>query len=248
MFTVNPVMINGKKLYEVRVEVRDRAGKKRAKKRRYSSEREAKTEGLKLLNELQGSKDNFTWKEWSDACLEKLSVEFKNSTTINYQSVLSKWINPHWENWPLDKITPTDVHELVFKKANGISFHTRKEILKKIKRFLGLAVQEGLLKMNPAQSIRVKIPEVHQKVLSASEIQILLKEAKTVGHRFYDVWALAILTGMRSGELHALKWSALDLESGFIHVTESWTNKNGLGPTKSARTVSCLFHPNAVDF
>lgn len=43
---------------------------------------------------------------------------------------------------------------------------------------------------------------------------------------------MALLTGMRSGELYALKWNKVDMNSGIIYVHENWTNREGFGPTK----------------
>lgn len=44
------------------------------------------------------------------------------------------------------------------------------------------------------------------------------------------------MTGMRSGEMYALKWTDIDLESKLISVTKQWTNKNGIGPTKTQKS------------
>jgi len=82
----------------------------------------------------------------------------------------------------------------------------------------------------------VKVPEVEQKVLTNTEVEIFLREAKVTNHRFYPMWALALMTGMRSGELYALKWTDLDLEAKTISVSRQWTSKNGIGPTKTQRS------------
>jgi len=62
-----------------------------------------------------------------------------------------------------------------------------------------------------------------------------LREAKETGHRFYPIWTLALMTGMRSGELVALQWTDIDFEGQTISVSKQWTNKNGIGPTKTQR-------------
>jgi integrase len=104
-----------------------------------------------------------------------------------------------------------------------------------VRRVFNRAVESGLIVFNPAAKIKVKIPETKQLALSSKEIEILLREAKLQRHRFYEVWALALLTGMRSGELYALKWTDVEFENGLIHVTKSWNSKNGIGPTKSSK-------------
>ena len=44
---------------------------------------------------------------------------------------------------------------------------------------------------------------------------------------------MALLTGMRNGELYALRWRQIDEVAGLISINCSWTNKDGLHPTKS---------------
>jgi integrase len=44
---------------------------------------------------------------------------------------------------------------------------------------------------------------------------------------------LAIYTGLRNGELYALKWDRIDLENNLIKVDRSWNNKDGFKSTKS---------------
>lgn len=62
-----------------------------------------------------------------------------------------------------------------------------------------------------------KIPPI----LSLDEIKLLLERAKEVEHPWYHIWAFAFLTGMRSGELLALRWSDVDLDKGIITVSRS---------------------------
>ena len=61
-----------------------------------------------------------------------------------------------------------------------------------------------------------------EEILTVDEVQKLLLEAKTQKHPWYAVWALALMTGMRSSELYALKKENIFLKEGFIRVKESW--------------------------
>jgi integrase len=83
--------------------------------------------------------------------------------------------------------------------------------------------------------LKVKVPEIEQKVLTNSEVEILLREAQDTNHRFYPVWVMALMTGMRSGELMALRWVDLDLEGKTIAVNKQWSNKTGFIPTKTRK-------------
>lgn len=78
-----------------------------------------------------------------------------------------------------------------------------------------------------------------------------MKKAKEQKHPWYPVWVAAVLTGCRSGEIHQLKLSDLEIISraqaieedkkpfdkrryGFIRVRRSWNVRvKGSGPTKA---------------
>jgi integrase len=137
----------------------------------------------------------------------------------------------------LQKITRSDVHELIFEKCAAIvSPNNRKTILKMVKRIFGMAIEEGVIQQNPCIGIQVRAPEVDQKVLTTSEVDIFLREARINNHRFYPIWAMALMTGMRSGELFALKFTDVDFDSRIISVSRQWTSKNGIGPTKTQKS------------
>jgi len=46
-----------------------------------------------------------------------------------------------------------------------------------------------------------------------------------MNHQWYPIWAMALMTGMRSGELYALEWSDVDFESKRITVSKSWNGR-----------------------
>lgn len=237
---ISKKIIDGKISYEVFVKVRDNLGKQRAFRRRgISSEREAKRIEFELKSLLVDEKDRITWGMWVEKFNERYRVLYRHSTYLNYKLALEKWVNPVWQDKFLDEITPSDVHTMVFETICGMTDHSRKTMVKIIKRVFSLAQEDGILAKNPALGIKIKIADCNQAVLNKNEIDILLSEAKSVNHRFYHHWALAILTGMRSGELHSLRWTDIDFVSGFINISKSWTRFNGEGPTKTAKNRVC---------
>lgn len=229
-------LLNGKTVYDVFVKGRDNTGKQVGLRRRsIANERDAKRVEFELLTELNGFKSKVTWRKWIEHFLERYRIEYRTSTYMNYKFILEKWINPVWDKRFIDEITPSEVHSIIYEHVHGVSSYTRRGIIKIVKRVFNLAIEEGILARNPAVGIRVKVPEANQSVLNKNEIHILLKEAKAVKHRFYNHWALAILTGMRSGELHCLRWTDVDFVTGFISIAKAWTRYNGEGPTKTAK-------------
>nr|BFD67247.1 hypothetical protein HAGR004_22690 [Bdellovibrio sp. HAGR004] len=179
----------------------------------------------------------FRWSEWLSECLKRMKLVHRPSTVINYTAQMGKWIDPHWNNLDLHKITKQKVYDTIFTDVDSkVSPWTRKTILKMVRRIFEMAVEDGIIDRNPCAGIRVNVPEVDQKVLTKTEVEIFLQEAKQTNHRFYPVWAMALMTGMRSGELFALKWTDIDFEGRTISVSRQWTNKNGFGPTKTQRS------------
>ncbi len=227
---------NGKFKYEVIVKVRDKAGKQHMRRKRwFNNEREAKRVEFELKTELEGHKTKVTWARWVEHFLERGKLEYRNSTFINYKYILEKWFAPHWDHKFLDEVGPADVHTVIHEKVTGISSYTKRGLVKVIKRVFNLAIEEGVITKNPVVGIKVKCADSNQLVLNRNEIDILLTEARKTDHRFFPHWTLALLTGMRSGELYCLRWTDVDFVNNKINITKSWTRYNGEGPTKTAK-------------
>jgi integrase len=232
---------DGKRYFEVYVNGSDLAGHRMQwRKRGIESRRQAEELEFSFhrkLAELREEGIPYTWSEWLGTALSRMKLTLKRSTLHGYEKVLSTWVTPHWKERPLRSITREDVFSLVHEKPEGrLTPHSKRTLLKYIKRVLQMAMEEGLIDRNPAIGVKVQVPEVEQKVLGAEEVRVFLKEAKATNHRFYPMWAMALFTGMRSGELFALLWSDVDFESRMISVNKQWTNKDGITATKTRRS------------
>ncbi|HEX4925242.1 MAG TPA: site-specific integrase, partial [Bdellovibrionales bacterium] len=75
----------------------------------------------------------------------------------------------------------------------------------------------------PTFGIKVERKEQRKpEILTIGEIRKFLKEAKNLNHPWYPIWAMALLTGMRSGELYALLWTDIDWENELLSVNKSY--------------------------
>jgi len=237
---IKECLLNGKKCFEVYVNGHDQRGR-RIQRRKTRVETKAKAEKIEfeLKRELAQIKEQrvpFRWHEWFDECMKRMRLEFMPSTVATYQQLL-KWVHPHWRDKEIHTITKNDCYELIYHKCEKLpSQFTRRNILKMVKRLFQMAVEEGLIDRNPFAGIVIRVAEVEQKVLTNVEVETFLREARLSYHRFYPVWLMALMTGMRSGEMFALKWSDIDLDAKTISVTKQWTSKNGICATKSRKT------------
>lgn len=93
------------------------------------------------------------------------------------------------------------------------------------------ALQRGEIEVLPTQGL--KLPAVRsrrERFASPAEAEALIAAAPEQ-HR--AVWATAFYTGMRRGELLALRWEDVDLQAGTIDVVASWDPEHGRQETKN---------------
>lgn len=103
------------------------------------------------------------------------------------------------------------------KLREGLSFSTVHHLHGVLHRALKDAVQLGLVQRNVTEQVRApRRQRTEMTVLSEEQGNRLL--AATRGDRFEALFVLALTTGMRQGELLALKWRGLDLDGGSLQV------------------------------
>jgi integrase len=106
-----------------------------------------------------------------------------------------------------------------------------------LKRSLKQAVRWEILHRNPADA--VEAPKIEKRRMITYDMQqtaTLLQALK--GKRIYIPALLAVLCGLRRGEIAALRWRNVDLEKCILAVVESVEQMNGgvrLKETKSGR-------------
>lgn len=193
---------------------------------------------------------NGSGKEWRQLIQEwELFHKNKNydsisySTVLDYTSLLKNWTSD-WMKLPAKDINKQNVRTAIerIKKERSIK-HTAK-LKDAIKNVFQWAIDHDVingLTETPTAGISVSRKTFRLTEILTEDVAIkLLQTAKRLGHEWYPVWAMALYTGMRSGELFALKWSNVDLKEKMITVSEAYKAKsNSFGCTKSgqARTV-----------
>jgi integrase len=106
-----------------------------------------------------------------------------------------------------------------------------------LKLALKQAVRWELLHRNPADAVQPpKVEKRRMTTYDMAQTAALLECLK--GQRIYVPALLAVLCGLRRGEIAALRWRNVDLEKGSLAVVESVEQLNGrarLKETKSGR-------------
>jgi integrase len=230
---------NGKNFYEVYVNGHDTRGRRlQWRKRGIETLKRAENVEFDLMRKLADRKDvpgSYLFGEWVSKCLKNMQTELAASTYATYSAQITKWMVPHLKDRDMTSISKSEVHDLIFEGCEFPTAHTRRNVFKMTKRMFQLAVEEGIIERNPCIGMKVRVSEVDQKVLTVAEADRFLLEAKRCHHHFYPIWLMALMTGMRSGELFALRWTDIDLDGRIISVGRQWTSKGGFGPTKTRR-------------
>jgi integrase len=165
------------------------------------------------------------WETWA-------ATQVSGKTLERYRELAKHHVRPHLGAWRLQKLRTVQFTELYGRLQQpkpeggaGLAPRTVGHIHRLMHRALGGAVKWGLLAVNPvdaAEPPRVERTEI--EILSPDEIKTLLQALR--GRSLYPVAVLGLATGMRRGEMVALRWGDVDLEGGKIRVERSLEETN----------------------
>lgn len=137
----------------------------------------------------------------------------KDRTHQRYRELLTLHVTPTLGMARLAWLTPQQVQDLYSAKlAEGLSSTTVNHLHMVLHRMLDRAMRLDLVARNVSE--RVDAPPMRPKAihpLSRDAVQQLLTTAAARGDRLEALYLLAVTTGMRQGELLALRWSDVDL-------------------------------------
>ena len=214
-----------------------------------------KTEVLTKLHALRvehptagrGFDDDLTVGDWAERWLREVATNnVRPSTLENYERDVRKHVIPHLGRVPLHRLTPSVIAEFYRDLAAAKTPpSTIRAAHLRLHSALEAACDLELISRNPAaRAVRVlqKVPEPVRRFLNPEQVRSFLAEAR--GDRLFPLYVLAILTGLRQGELFALRWTDLDLEagkltvSGTLKVTKGKAYVDAPKTRKGRRTVS----------
>jgi integrase len=172
-----------------------------------------------------------TVRQWLTMWLATVREEVAPKSYERYAEIVENFLIAALGNLPLVKIAPSHIQEAYNAwaiggrrdgKAGGLSARTRRHIHRILRSALARAVEQQLLGRNPADAFRKRLPKVERremKTLSTEQSARLLEAIKHT--RIYWPVLLALSTGMRRGEVFALRWKNGDLSGSSIRVMES---------------------------
>jgi integrase len=158
------------------------------------------------------------------------------------EGMLRQYILPSFGHLALDQIVARNVEIwlLAMREHAGLSPKSCNEVLGLFSKIYNDACRWGFVQFNPLASVRkFRLPEQDFQFWSKDEVQQFLGYCKRNEQhpRIYVAVVLALYTGMRRGEIIALKWDAINWESEFITIKRAYcrTEKKVLEQTKSRK-------------
>ena len=159
-----------------------------------------------------------TIRAWMEHWMEsELLGCIKASSWQTYRSQLTRHLLPALGDYKLLQITPKVIQAFVGRlEASGLATATIRSVYRLLSAAMRFALDEGVIPKNPCRKIRLHPSEsAEQRVLSRSEQERMRLAAN---HRGDLPALLGLYSGMRLGEVCALKWSDIDWEKKTITV------------------------------
>ncbi len=179
--------------------------------------------------------DKITLGYWLDRWLNDYKkTRLRPTTWETYETMARVHIKPAIGHIPLQKLQAADLQRLYNQKLKEEkSSATVHKIAQVINAALRQALKEQLVYRNVNDA--TELPPLKYKEiqpLTADQVQKFLEAAEQ--DRLYAAYLLELGTGLRRGELLALRWQDLDLENGRIFVNQTVARvRDENGPRKT---------------
>jgi integrase len=157
-------------------------------------------------------------------------MDRKRSTIQDYRGYLSGHLEEFFGETPLDRIDPVRVATyLKQKRASGLASKTVQNHLNFLHGVFAFALKRGWVLTNPVDHVdrpkKAYSPHRRIRFLQPRELDKLLGAAldDPLGNVERPLYLAAALTGLRQGELLALKWMDVDWLAGRVRVADNFT-------------------------
>ena len=158
---------------------------------------------------------------------------YKPSALRSYEQALRARILPRFGSKRLSALSRPMLQALVDELVGeGCAPSTVRNAVLPVRAIYRRALQRDELAGNP--TLKLALPAVRERrerVARPAEAEALLAALPAVGAR--PLWATALYTGLRRGELQALQWQNVELDRGLVRVEHSWDRCAGLIEPKS---------------
>lgn len=185
-----------------------------------------------------------TFREWSTEWLDG-ATHLKPKTRAGYESILAVHVLPELGAMPISAIDQSAVRRFVAKvaakpkdprrpAAGTLGAGTARNAYNVVRSVFAVAIGSGAVRVNPCDGVKPPRPDRAEMLfLDALEVERL---ADAIVAPYGTLVRFAAYTGLRAGEVAALRVGRLDLLRGSVDVREAYSEVHGklvLGATKT---------------
>lgn len=154
------------------------------------------------------------------------TAALKPSTRLSYRSLLDRWVLPRWSKTEVRHVQHGAVAAWAAEVSAETSASTARKVIGALRSILDLAVRDRRIPANPALGVTLpSLPLVEQRFLGAEELEALAGAMPTERDRV--VTLVLGWTGLRFGEVAALRVAAIDILRRRVHITEAVAEVRG---------------------
>ncbi len=195
--------------------------------------------------------DGTNGRKFSDYCNEWLGAKkpvVKISSYCKYERIVRLHLIPFFEEWELGEISEQEINS--FSMLLSYNLHLSDKSIRDILSVLS-SVLRYAYKLNHSNK---SLPTIHYPKLSQKETRVLSIREQNILLDYltndmdeckFGVF-LAMITGMRIGEVCALRWADISIEEGIIYVNSSLQRVESFSPNDRGKTQLVLGKPKSV--
>jgi integrase len=149
-----------------------------------------------------------TFKDYSEKWLAFIMAKRRESTYERYAQVLRDHVMPSFGKKALDSVTRGDVRDFLVAKSAKFDVALFRDVLSGV---LGFAVDDEIIKVNPVTGVTKKLDLRRDRSkdvdpFTEADLNLFLDTCQGLVPEYYPFFLMAARTGMRMGELLAVRW------------------------------------------
>ena len=184
-----------------------------------------------------------------EAWLEEKKAFISARTLAGYRKLFESYVYPTLGNRRYTDVKPHELQALLNKlRADGI-LTTADRVRGALKQMYSHTVRDGLMTVSPMAELRGQKRPKRAKlgddgsateplqIWTPTEVQTFINALD--GHRLREMLIVALFTGLRRGEIVALRWEDIGPEESYVHVQRAFDPycPDNVGPPKTLQSV-----------
>ena len=189
--------------------------------------------------ELMMTFERFVAERWEPNILPML----RHSTARNYRHMIRRHLTPFFGALRLPEIGPAVVQKFLAEKSKQFAPWTVHQLRSILSKVFSTAQRWEYLERNPTRQVQVpSLVNTREKTtLTPEQVRALLGELE---EPYRTMVLLAVLSGLRRGEIFGLRWKYVDFEEGSVTVAECSYEGHASAPkTRASRRRAFVDRP-----